>query len=119
MFEFFLAGIIGLVVIYIIIKMFYYQKNIIEGLVNKNDEPISLTDLEDINNNIKREIIKTKDSLLIEKYKETYEDLIINLDELTGLQCLDLIRKPKYNASDINTKIEFKENLNIIMSTLE
>lgn len=70
--------VVGMVVIY---NIFDYQFKVIEGMT-------SSTDSKEISENIKRESSKILDGLLIDKYRENYENTLTNLLELTNAQIL-------------------------------
>jgi hypothetical protein len=113
MFEYILATLVGIFIIYIFIKFTHYQKMIVESLTN--NEELSSSEISELNEKIKSQITKNKDIMLIDKYKTVYEDYLLNIDELLSLECLDLLSKSKYNITDINNKMELKNNLNILM----
>ena len=80
--------IIGIIIvcffiIYMVIKMFHLQTNVIEGLTNTDTSGESGT-ASTYSANIKSEIVKLQDKLLITKYRKDYESAIINLDDYIG-----------------------------------
>ena len=66
--------IVGMMVLY---RMFNLQNNVIEGMA-------SATDSKEISENIQNETSKIMDGLLIDKYRENYENTLTNLQELTN-----------------------------------
>ena len=69
----FVAIIVGMMVIY---RIFNLQSDIIEGMT-------SSTDSKEISENVKNKASKIMDGLLIDKYRENYENTLTNLQELS------------------------------------
>lgn len=92
----------------------------------------SATNRENISDTIKNDANKLSDNLLISKYRSTYEETIIHLENLTGLTLLsetinnaelissNPISKESLTAiSNINNLKQFKETLNDVMNILD
>jgi hypothetical protein len=120
--------IIGIIVvcffiIYMTLKMFSLQSQVIEGLTNPDGTSGTSSSGEAGNaisyaSSIKSRVIKLQDELLISKYKKNYEDVIINLDDYIGY----LMIKQTLNMSlsgDMATNIKAIENLNILRHSKE
>lgn len=91
--------VLSIIIIYFITKMFDMQYMMIEGMssgINLNDEKISNATgmATTYASDIKAEIIKMQDDLILSKYRSDYEEVITQLDELLGLlmirQTLDI-----------------------------
>lgn len=106
------------------------QGKVIEGLTN-NDSSI-ITDRDKIPDVIKNNNDKLSDSLLINKYRTTYEDTIIDLDKTVSLGIIKMLinsaetisKDP--NSSDaikiiqsVNEMKKFRDSLNTAMTILD
>ena len=123
--------IIAIFIIYLLIIFSNRQNNVIEGIANNNNNNTNLNFMiKDINKKIENENTKLEDTLLLNKYKTDYEDLIINLDKKYTLSILlDLILLSdmknqnqeiiKSSISNINSKFQLKDNLNVLLASLE
>lgn len=100
-----------LLVIYIVIKTFKFQTNILEGMKNKKSSPppsspsppptvspSPSTDFilfdksaKDLSENIKTQNDKLNDIISIDKYRNDYENLLIGLEEYTNNMMLGKI----------------------------
>ena len=125
------GGII--VVIYILLKLFSVQRDVVESLINNDSPPgfeiMAKGKLDDLKKSIKM----GEDMLRIDKYKNEYEDLIIDLDEIVNYGILTSIimvgdkvakgnNKDKMNVDalkEINELYKFKEILNSTMEFLD
>jgi hypothetical protein len=129
-----------LIVIAIVVVLFYLvfgsikKMKIMEGLDNINSTK-SLTSsivtgetsgAASYTAQIKAEVIRLQDSLLISKYRKEYEAAIINLDDLINFSMLKLaldmkmdINKDMTNIEKINTLCNGKASLNSIMKFLD
>ena len=106
------------------------QGKVIEGLTN-NDSSI-ITDRDKIPDAVKSNNDKLSDSLLINKYRTTYEDTIIDLDKTVSLGIIKMLinsaetlsKDP--NSSDaieiiksVNEMKKFRDSLNAAMTILD
>jgi len=114
----FVAIIVGMMVIY---KMFNLQSDIIEGMT-------SSTDSKEISENVKNKASKIMDGLLIDKYRENYENTLTNLQELTNSLILKhMLSSNSENIGDkffpmvekINSLEKFKGAINNSMKFLD
>jgi len=97
-------GIIALVslVIYLVIKTFNFQENILEGF-ESSFKPSKVKELEKHLTEVKESI---KDKLLVSKYREEYETLLLNIEELAQAQQLsDLLQKSSNGKDGLNISI--------------
>lgn len=112
--------ILGFLAVFVFIFIFH----------NKTKE--GFTDRENISEVIKNEANKLNDTLLVSKYRSSYEDTIIHLENVVGLSMLnetinnaELISKnPSSKESiqaieNINKLKQFKETLNETMVILD
>jgi len=116
--------IVGFFIIYMSIKMFQLQTNIVEGLTN-NDGSSSSSSSSSSSGlgeagsastyaaNIKSQVIKLQDELLVSKYRKEYESSIINMDDYVGYLMLKQVLNINLSA-DQKTVIESINNLNIL-----
>jgi hypothetical protein len=74
------AAVILIVGAGILLKMFRYQKKVVEGLTAN-----SKTDKTKISSDVSGSADKLSDSLLISKYRSSYEDTVINLEKAVSL----------------------------------
>jgi hypothetical protein len=118
--EFF--KIIGLIIvsffiIYMVVKMFQLQSNVIEGLTNP-DTSEEAGSASTYAANIKSQIVKLQDKLLITKYRKDYESAIINLDDYIGYLMIEQVLNMKL-GNDMKTNIETINTLNILKNSKE
>lgn len=123
-------------IIYILIKLANLQMNVVEGLSlmgdddkdkkksrkNKDDDkPSSLANLETFIESMQEQIEKDKDSLLIDKYRDTYEDLIMTADEALDYKIIKSISNfDAFHKSDnFNNMFTLKQNLAKAMEILD
>lgn len=117
----------SLTIIYVIFKIIYMNENIIiEGLTNNKGAKERLQDIQkqitSMNNNL-------SDILNIEKNKSDYENMIIELDELTDKIIISTLVSQLENSNgnelneklidEINSLVNFKNNLNEVMNSLD
>ena len=112
--------IIGIIIvcffiIYMVIKLFHLQTNVIEGLTNTDTSGESGT-ASTYSANIKSEIVKLQDKLLITKYRKDYESAIINLDDYIGYLMIQQVLNMKL-GNDMKTNIETINTLNILKNS--
>lgn len=127
-------GCIGLVLVYLILRTLKFQLNVIEGLTSSNaspattpstSTPVDNTDVENAPLAINNNSTMVEDTLLVNKYKSKYEDIIIELDKNIDFSILQSIltnaqsisANPTSNDSMktmtiVNTMKAFKDSLN-------
>jgi len=112
--------IVGFFIIYMSIKMFQLQTNIVEGLTNNDSSSSEFgSGLGEAGSastyaaNIKSQVIKLQDELLVSKYRNEYESSIINMDDYVGYLMLKQVLNINLSA-DQKTVIESINNLNIL-----
>ena len=116
--------IVSFFVIYMTIKMFQLQTNIVEGLTNNTDmtTPTNSNTFSSSGeagtsasyaSGIKSQVVKMQDELLISKYRKEYENVLINLDDYVGYLMIKQTLNLKIN-DDVKTNIEKMNNLNIL-----
>jgi hypothetical protein len=138
--EFF--KIIGIIIvcffiIYMTMKMFQLQTNVIEGLTNADGTVTQSSTLPSSGEAgfassyaaaIKSQVVKLQDELLISKYRKDYEAAIINLDDYIGYlmirQTLNMNLKGDMASNikaieQLNTLRMSKESLNATMTFLD
>ena len=101
--------IVTFFIIFVIVKTPLLNKNVIEGMINSNG-----TDTDKIPDAIKSNTSNIDDSLLITKYRKTYEDAIIDLEENVGKHMVDLVVKHGENISKDPTTEESQKNITIM-----
>jgi hypothetical protein len=118
--EFFkIVGIIivSFFIIYMVVKMFQLQSNVVEGLTNADTSGESGT-ATTYSANIKAKVIKLQDELLITKYRKDYESAIINLDDYIGYLMIQQVLNMKLDG-DMKSNIESINTLNILKNSKE
>jgi len=126
-------GVVGIVLLYIILRTLKFQLNVVEGLTTMSSSasaPIG-TNTDVINTPIAIDNNSTmvEDTLLINKYQKSYEDTIIALDKSVDFSILQTILKnaesisvnPTSNDSMqtitmVNNLKQFKDSLNEAMT---
>lgn len=112
--------VIILFVIWVFTKLLNLQNNVIEGLSNnKNNE-----DPAEIVNQLNNKIRTYKDTLLINKYKTNYEDMIIAVEEMINLETLKTLREKdvvydEKSVEKMNHLENLKSNLNNLMQYID
>ena len=130
--EFLIGIIVAIIVIYIFLKLFKMQRGIVETLINKDVAENMEIMAKDNLKQLKEDIQQGDDMLRIDKYKTSYEDALIDLDELINQELLSMIIKfgdnvvgDKKNNIDfehiqkMNEIYKFKEILNSTMEYLD
>jgi hypothetical protein len=126
-------AIVILFVTYIILKSLTFQAKLIEGLTtNSSDDPSVNTDKDKVPDAIKSNSTNILDGLLVDKYRSSYDNTIIELEEninatiLAGI--LKNAEKISYDPSSdesqkfitaINNLKNFKDTLNDTMKYLD
>ena len=122
-------AILGIIIFYIIVKLLRFQLTIVEGLVDNTDKSPG-SSLNIILKNIQNQNEKDKDVLLINKYLDDYNSLLVALEEWTNLKMINSVMKLNTNeGADTSNNLEiingingmksFKDNLNDIASFLD
>ena len=119
--------IVGFFIIYMVVKMFQLQTNVIEGLTNADGTitpdatPPSSGEAGTAASYaaaIKAQVVKLQDELLISKYRKDYEASIINLDDYIGYLMIKQTLNMKLDG-DMKSNIEAINNLNILKNSKE
>lgn len=110
-----------------ILLLYFLARSTVEGFTAN-----SKTDRDNISEAIKTDANKQSDNLLISKYRTSYEDTIINLENMIGLSVLsetinnaEIISKNPISKesliaiSNINQLKQFKDTLNDAMQILD
>lgn len=115
--------IIGLILLYIVF-IAIRSGNVIEGMEKNKSFTESIT--EDHVKDIKDKIKKNEDTLLIEKYKSTYEDYITEYEEyLNQMILMTLIDsaggedKLEKQANNLNDIYKLRDNLSTTMDFID
>lgn len=124
--------IVSIFVIYIVLRTLNFQAKIIEGMATETSAAATPNDKEKISDAIAANTTFAEDSLLISKYKKSYEDIIINLENNINFFMLGAIinngetisKKPMDPTSialinSINSLKVFKDTLNDSMAFLD
>lgn len=124
-------AIIILVVLYVAMKSLTFQARLVEGMTSKNEDTTP-TDKEKTPDAIKSNTTNVLDALLIDKYRPSYDDTIIELEEninatiLAGiLKNAEMIstdpssEKSQQFITAVNNLKSFKETLNDTMKYLD
>ena len=111
--------IVSLFIIYFIVKMFHLQVSVIEGLKNA-DTPSSgeAGTAASYAASIKALVVKLQDELLIAKYRQDYESVIINLDDYIGMLMIKQVLNIK-PSDDIKSTVDAINNLNSLKTAKE
>jgi hypothetical protein len=109
--------IVSFFIIYMVVKMFQLQSNVIEGLTNSDTYGETGT-AANYSANIKSKVIKLQDELLITKYRKDYESAIINLDDYIGYLMIQQVLNMKLD-DDIKSNIASINALNILKNSKE
>ena len=121
--------IVAIIALYIILKSLTFQARVIEGLTSSSNEA---TDKDKVPAAIKSHTTALLDGLLIDKYRSSYDDTIIDLEENINATLLSSILKnaelissdPSSDASQksivtLNNLKAFKDTLNESMKYLD
>ena len=109
--------IVSFFIIYMVVKMFQLQSNVIEGLTNPDTYGETGT-AANYSANIKSKVIKLQDELLITKYRKEYESAIINLDDYIGYLMIKQVLNMKLD-DDMKSNIASINALNILKNSKE
>lgn len=124
-FQYLGCAIVIIIALYIIMALLKYQTKILEGLTNLSSDSSNNASL------IKDNTTKTLDTLLIDKYRGDYEDIIINMHDWCEAQILNSIVSGKLDCQNgcsekllekiknINNLESFKSSLNKSMKYLD
>ena len=127
-----LAVVIVFVIIFIN-RCLRLQYRIIEQMSNNNDSNDSSGESNDTVANLAQKVLEKgqelEDRLLIEKYKDDYEDLILNMDKTISMAQIQLLkdaadegiesRNANFKISKINTFETLRNSLNNMIKTLD
>lgn len=124
--------IVSIFVIYIVLRTLNFQAKIIEGMATGNSTTSTSNDKDKIADAINANTTFAEDSLLINKYQKSYEDIIINMENNINYFMLGAIinsaelisKKPMDPTSislinSINSLKAFKDTLNDSMTFLD
>ena len=70
--------------VYLVVKLFNLQANVIEGLTNQSSSGSTSGEAGTSANyadTIKAQTVQVQDSLLISKYRKEYENIILNMED--------------------------------------
>ena len=130
-------GVVGIVLLYIILRTLKFQLNIVEGLTSSSSSSSSSasapvgtnTDVINTPMAIDNNSTMVEDTLLINKYQKSYEDTIIALDKSVDFSILQTVltnaesisANPTSNDSMqtitmVNNLKQFKDSLNEAMT---
>ena len=118
-------GVIGIVLVYLILRTLKFQLNIIEGLTTTAAtttaslpaaSPVDNTDIENAPLAINNNSTMVEDTLLINKYKSKYEDIIIELDKNVDFSILQTILKNAQTISANPTSNDSMKTIAIVNS---
>ena len=123
-------AIVIVVVAYIAIKSLTFQARLIEGMKSKDNEETTTTDKDKVADAIKSKTNAMLDSLLVDKYRSSYDDTIIELEEYVNVTILtnvtnfaETIATPGPSSTAmmtaLNTLQAFKATLNDSMKYLD
>jgi hypothetical protein len=116
--------IVSFFIVYIVVKLFRLQTSVMEGLTNPTPVTSSSNTIgaagaaAAYSENIKANLVKLQDELLINKYRKDYESAIINLDDYIGHLMIQQTLNIK-QTGDIKDNIEAINNLNILKNAKE
>jgi hypothetical protein len=124
--------IVSFFIIYMIMKMFYLQSKVVEGLTGGSDKATPTSSGEAGTSSsyaasIKAEVVKLQDELLVAKYRKDYESVIIHLDDYVGFMMLKQVLNMKPGDADanlermnaLNSLKNAKDSLNATMAFLD
>jgi hypothetical protein len=112
-------GVVGIVLLYIILRTLKFQLNIVEGLTTMTSSSASSpigTNTDVINTPIAIDNNSTmvEDTLLINKYQKSYEDTIIALDKSVDFSILQTILKNAESISVNPTSTDSIQTINMV-----
>ena len=126
-------GVVGIVLLYIILRTLKFQLNVVEGLTTMSSStsaPVGTnTDVINTPMAIDNNSTMVEDTLLINKYQKSYEDTIIALDKSVDFSILQTVLKNAESISanptstdsiqtitTVNNLKQFKDSLNEAMT---
>ena len=84
-FQYLGCALVILIVFYIVMSLCNYQLKLVETLTNMSSDSVSTAAT------IKESTTRTLDTLLVDKYRGSYEDIIINMNDWCDAQMLKTI----------------------------
>jgi len=99
--------------VYLVVKLFNLQANVIEGLTNPTSTTSTSGEAGTASNyadTIKSQTVLLQDSLLISKYRKDYENVILNMEDYLHM----LLLKQIVNININGTSKEIADGLNTI-----
>lgn len=119
------------ILLYLVTKLMYMQESNLIETFTTNNKNVKET-IEDMIKQVKNTDKSLSEMLFLDKYKSNYEDLIIAVDELMDkaliFNLVNDLQKHKPQTSEafnsqalttMNQYINFKENLNKVMDSLD
>lgn len=129
-----LLGMFAFLTIYFLITInFHLNKGIfpisftfLEGLENMDEKTNEAAAVNNFVASLKAGIVKMQDELLISKYRNQYEDAIVNMDDYIGFLMLKETFNTKLDnkgileyATNMNNLRSLKDSLNVTMKFLD
>jgi len=126
-----IVGCLFIVIVLVAIgsNILKHQKRVVEGMANGST---TTTDKDKISSSVKSSGDKLADSVLVSKYRRSYEDTIIELEHVTNLAMIkavsdnaETIAKDPSSAAaqrameSVNTMDNFRKSLNTTMLALD
>ena len=109
--------------VYITGRCFTFQRSILEGLANPNKNMLTENHFQNLEDNLDHQNDQLEDKLLVKKYKNNFEEMIVNLNRNTNLNLLK--HQMEYgnalmnnNESDILKHLDKISKLHIFNSSL-
>ena len=106
-----------------------YAKSKVNIKVEPMDNPITKkNNAKEADELIKKRVSELRDSLNLGTYKDSYSDILLELDEWAGLNMMDIIKSSKMADSldksidqvrMFNDVCDFKRNLNLAMTFVD
>ena len=124
-FQYLGCALVILIVFYIVMSLCNYQFKLVETLTNMSSDSVNTAAT------IKESTTKTLDTLLIDKYRSNYEDIIINMNDWCDAEMLKTIVSGEMDCKNgcdeqfmkklhtVNDLGSFKGYLNKSMSFLD
>ena len=115
-------GVVGIVLLYIILRTLKFQLNIVEGLTSSSSSSSSSasapvgtnTDVINTPMAIDNNSTMVEDTLLINKYQKSYEDTIIALDKSVDFSIVQTILKNAESISVNPTSTDSMQTINMV-----
>ena len=126
-----IVGCLFIVIVLVAIgsNILKHQKRVVEGMANGST---TTADKDKISSSVKSSGDKIADSVLVSKYRRSYEDTIIELEHVTNLAMIkavsdnaEMIAKDPSSAAaqrameSVNTMDNFRKSLNTTMLALD